>query len=128
MSIRERVRAAGHRLRRDAHALWIAARDPRTPLMAKLVGGFVAAYAFSPIDLIPDFVPVLGWLDDLIIVPFGIWLAMRLVPAPLWAEHLAAAEVATARPISTAGAVIVGFLWLLIIASVAGSIWAMRYW
>lgn len=128
MGIRDRARSFAHRLRRDAHALWIAARDPRTPLAAKIVGGMVAAYAFSPIDLIPDFVPVLGWVDDLIIIPAGIWLAMKLIPAPLFAEHRARAEVETQRPISNAGAVLVVMLWLLIIASVAGSIWLMRYW
>ena len=59
-------------IKRDVVALWIAARDPRVPLTAKLVAGTVAAYALSPIDLIPDFIPVLGYLDDIIIVPLGI--------------------------------------------------------
>ena len=73
-------------LKRDVIALWLAARDPRVPLAAKLVAGAVAAYALSPIDLIPDFIPVLGYLDDLLIVPAGIWLALRLIPAELMAE------------------------------------------
>jgi uncharacterized membrane protein YkvA (DUF1232 family) len=128
MTISERMRATGHRLRRDSHALWLAARDPRTPLPAKLIAGFVAAYALSPIDLIPDFVPVIGWLDDLLIVPAGLWLAMRLVPAPLVAEFRARAEIETSRPISRGGAVIVIMLWLIALASVAGSIWLWRYW
>ncbi|WP_372706567.1 YkvA family protein [Brevundimonas sp.] len=67
-------------------ALWIAARDPRTPLAAKIIAGAVAAYALSPIDLIPDFIPVLGYLDDLLIVPLGIWIAVRLIPATLLAN------------------------------------------
>lgn len=70
-------------IKRDVLALWIAARDPRTPVLAKITAAAVAAYALSPIDLIPDFVPVLGYLDDLLIVPFGIILAARLVPPSL---------------------------------------------
>lgn len=75
--------------------MWVAARDARTPIPAELVAGAVAAYAFSPIDLIPDFIPVFGYLDDLVIVPLGIMLAVRLIPAPLSAEFRAAA---TDRP------------------------------
>ncbi|RWX32769.1 DUF1232 domain-containing protein, partial [Rhizobium leguminosarum] len=68
-------------LKRDIVALWLAARDPRVPWHAKVVAGAVAAYALSPIDLIPDFIPILGYLDDLLILPLGIMLAIRLVPA-----------------------------------------------
>ncbi len=67
-------------IKRDVHALWIAARDPRTPISAKIAAGAVAAYALSPIDLIPDVIPVLGMLDDLMIVPLGILLAVRWCP------------------------------------------------
>jgi uncharacterized membrane protein YkvA (DUF1232 family) len=84
-------------------ALWIAARDPRTPLLAKLLAGFVAAYALSPIDLIPDFIPVLGYLDDLLIVPAGIWLAVRQVPPALMAEFREQAD-SRARPRSRVAA------------------------
>src|SRR5262245_30659667 len=70
-------------IKTDVVARWLAARDPRTPWYAKAVAGLVAAYALSPIDLIPDFIPVLGYLDDLLIVPAGILLAVRLVPADL---------------------------------------------
>ena len=73
-------------LKRDVVALWIAARDPRVPWYAKVLAGAVAAYALSPIDLIPDFIPVLGYLDDVLIVPAGIWLVVRLIPPPLMAE------------------------------------------
>ena len=76
-----RVRNWARRLKRDVVALWLAARDPRVPLPAKLLAGAVAAYALSPIDLIHDFIPVIGYLDDLLIVPAGIWLALRLIPA-----------------------------------------------
>ena len=73
-------------LRRDIAALWLAARDPRVPWLAKATAAAVAAYALSPIDLIPDFVPVLGYLDDLVIVPLGILLAVKLVPLEIMAE------------------------------------------
>ncbi|MFN7173293.1 MAG: YkvA family protein [Thermaurantiacus tibetensis] len=114
------------RLARDAHLLWLAARDPRTPVAAKLLGGLAAAYALSPVDLIPDVVPVLGLLDDLVIVPLGLGLALRLVPRPLAAEFRAAADAAAARPVSRAGAWIVGGLWLggLVILQLV----LLRYW
>ncbi len=89
------------------------------PWLAKAVALLVTAYAFSPIDLIPDFVPVLGYLDDLVIVPLGIWLAVRLIPREILAEHRAAAELATARPVSRIGAVAIVSVWLLL-AAVAG--------
>ena len=100
------------RLKRDAVALWLAARDPRVPRLAKLVAGAVAAYALSPIDLIPDFIPVLGYLDDLLIVPAGIWLAVRLVPAGLLAELRDEAERRAARPVSYAAAAAILLAWL----------------
>jgi uncharacterized membrane protein YkvA (DUF1232 family) len=128
MSIMDRLARVSHRLRRDAHMLWIAARDPRTPLAAKLVGGFVAAYALSPIDLIPDMVPVLGLLDELIIVPIGLALAIRLTPAPLMAEFRAQADVAVERPVSRLGAAIVIGLWVMIATFLALQLWALRYW
>src|SRR6478672_4265846 len=87
-------------LRRDVHALYLAARDPRVPWYAKALAIAVAAYATSPIDLIPDFIPVLGYLDDLIIVPLGLALAIRLVPPHVLEECRARAreELAGARP------------------------------
>lgn len=100
-------------------ALWIAARDPRTPLAAKLVAGAVAAYALSPIDLIPDFIPVLGLLDDLLIVPGGIWLALRLIPENLIGEFRARAAELAGRPRSLTGAFFIGVLWLLALAAAA---------
>ena len=86
-SIVERLKVWARALKRDVLALYRSARDPRVPWYAKAVAGLVAAYALSPIDLIPDFVPVLGYLDDLLIVPAGIWLAIRLIPADVLAEH-----------------------------------------
>src|SRR5205085_7778341 len=100
------------RLQRDVVALWLAARDPRTPWSARALAAFVAAYALSPIDLIPDFIPVLGYLDDLLIVPAGIWLAVRLVPPALMAEFRERAE-SRAKPCSYVGAAVIIILWLL---------------
>ena len=97
-------------LKRDVVALWLAARDPRTPALAKVVAGLTAAYALSPIDLIPDFIPVLGYLDDLLIVPAGIWLALRLIPPQLMAALRAEAELRD-TPRSFAGAVAVVAIW-----------------
>ena len=102
-------------LKRDVVALWLAARDPRTPLVAKAVAGATAAYALSPIDLVPDFIPVLGYLDDLVIIPVGIWLAVRLVPPGLMAEFRVTAEKRS-KPRSLAGAAAVVGLWLLTLA------------
>jgi uncharacterized membrane protein YkvA (DUF1232 family) len=99
-------------IKRDVVALWIAARDQRTPLVAKLLAGAVAAYALSPIDLIPDFVPVLGYLDGLLIVPLGIICAVRLVPPHLMAEFRAAARVREKRPMSRVGAAAIVTVWL----------------
>ena len=100
-------------LKTEIVALWLAARDSRTPLAAKLVAGGVAAYALSPIDLIPDFIPVLGLLDDLLIVPAGIWLARRMIPEALLAEMRARAADMP-RPQSNVGLALVIALWLLV--------------
>lgn len=108
----ERAKSWARRIRRDVVALWIAARDPRTPLAAKLLAAAVAAYALSPIDLIPDFVPVLGYLDDIIIVPLGILLAVRMIPATLMAEFRHAAALRSERPVSRAGLAVVAALWV----------------
>src|ERR1700740_922850 len=92
-------------IKRDSHAIYLASRDPRVPWYAKALAIAVAAYALSPIDLIPDFVPVIGYLDDLLIVPAGIALAVRLIPPAIMAEHRALAIAAQDRPVSRAAAV-----------------------
>lgn len=107
-------------IKRDVVALWIAARDPRTPVLAKITAAAVAAYALSPIDLIPDFVPVLGYLDDLLIVPFGIILASRLVPPSLMIEFRTSAAQREERIVSKAGLAIVVTIWLL---ATGASVW-----
>lgn len=110
-----------HRIRTEAHAVWLAARDPRTPLAAKLVGLAVAAYALSPIDLIPDFIPVIGLLDDALLIPLGVWLFEKLVPPALMAEHRARAAIETERPVSRIGILIVIAIWVF----VAWLIWSV---
>lgn len=120
----DRLRAWARDLKRDAVALQLAAVDARTPLHAKLVAGATAAYALSPIDLIPDFVPVLGLLDDLIIVPLGLWLAIRLIPPPLMAEFRAEAGRRTGSK-SLAGLMLVIGVWIAI-AAIAGALIARR--
>ena len=116
--MRARIRRWAQSLKRDVVALWLAARDPRVPWNAKAVAAAVAAYALSPIDLIPDFVPVLGYLDDLLIVPLGIAFAVWLIPPPVMAD-LRARAVDRLAPTSTAGLIAVIVLWLAAIA-VAG--------
>lgn len=107
----DRLKTWARILKRDVVALWLAARDPRVPWYAKATAAAVAAYALSPVDLIPDFIPILGYLDDLLIVPLGVALAIRLVPAPVMAELRMRALTQT-RPSSRAGLVVVVLIWL----------------
>jgi uncharacterized membrane protein YkvA (DUF1232 family) len=108
------LKAWARSLRRDTHAVWLAARDPRTPWFAKAVALAVAGYALSPIDLIPDFIPILGYLDDLILLPAGLWLVLRMIPPDVLAEHRATAAAAADRPMSWAGALIVIGVWIVV--------------
>lgn len=117
-----RLRRWARAVKRDLLALHLAARDPRVPLHAKLAAALVAAYAFSPIDLIPDFVPVLGYLDDVVIVSLGVLLALRLIPPALLAEHRAAAAMA-ARPVSRKAAAVIVASWIAAAALVAWWLW-----
>ena len=112
VSLRERAR----RLKTETYALIIAYRDPRTPWFARVWTALVVAYAFSPIDLIPDFVPMLGYLDDVILVPMGIVIALRLIPAGVLDDARTAAHQqveAGERPFGTAGAILVVAIWLI---------------
>jgi uncharacterized membrane protein YkvA (DUF1232 family) len=106
---RDRVRA----LKQDVVAIALAVRDPRVPWYAKAVGVCVVAYALSPIDLIPDFIPVLGLLDDLVLVPLGLLLVVRLIPADILAEHRKAAAAVAEGPVGRAGAAAVIAIWVL---------------
>ena len=111
-------------VKRDVHALWLAGRDPRVPWYAKAFALLIGAYALSPIDLIPDFVPILGYLDELVLLPPAILLAVKLVPPELMAEHRAAAARAEGRPVSRAGAAMIVALWLLTATALAWWFWS----
>jgi uncharacterized membrane protein YkvA (DUF1232 family) len=125
-----RLRRWAQQVKRDAVTLWFAARHPATPWPAKALGLFVVAYALSPIDLIPDFIPLLGYLDDLLLLPGLIWLALRLLPAPVLLECRVHADAwlrdGGRRPASRIGALLVVALWLT--ASWALWHWALRPW
>lgn len=100
-------------IKRDVHAVWLASRDPRTPWFAKALALGVAAYAASPIDLIPDFIPVLGYVDDIVIVPLGIWLVVKLIPPEIMNEHREIAAKATERPVSRMAAGVFIAIWIV---------------
>ena len=118
---RERAR----KLRQDVVAVALAMRDPRVPWYARALGACIVAYALSPIDLIPDFIPVIGYLDDLVLVPLGLLLILRLIPAEVLAEYRAAAAEIAERPVSYAGAAAVILVWLLSLALAA--YWMHRF-
>jgi uncharacterized membrane protein YkvA (DUF1232 family) len=117
-----RLAAWARTIRRDVRAIYLASRDPRTPWYAKALAISVAAYALSPIDLIPDFIPVLGQLDDIVILPLGIWLVVRMIPPDVMNEHRAAAILNEQDPRSMAGAVAI---WILL---AAGAGWLAYCW
>jgi uncharacterized membrane protein YkvA (DUF1232 family) len=100
-------------IRRDAVALYFAARDPRVPCPVKILAVAIAAYALSPIDLIPDVIPVLGYLDEIILLPLAIAGITRLIPPAIMAEHRARAEALATRPVSRAAAVIIVAIWII---------------
>lgn len=123
MNLFQRIKSWARSIKRDVVAVWIAARDPRVSWYTKALAAAVAAYALSPIDLIPDFIPVLGYLDDLLIVPAGIVLVVRLIPAELMAEFRAEAAERMSRPTSRIGAIVIVSLW---VAGLALVIWWLR--
>lgn len=114
MSLTARWRARARRLGLDAYTLYLACQDPRTPWIAKAVAASLVAYAFSPIDLIPDFIPVLGYLDEMVLLPLGVLLVSRMIPATVMADCRERAEhsLATGRPVSWLGAAIVLTAWI----------------
>ncbi len=112
-------RTRAQALKREVIAVYLAARDPRTPWYAKALIFLIVAYMFSPIDLIPDFIPVLGYLDDLLIVPSGIWLAIRLIPVEVMAEARAmAATEGVDRNVGKIGAVIIILVWIIVLVGI----------
>ena len=112
-------------LKRQALVVYFAARDPRTPLFPRLLALAIAAYALSPIDLIPDFIPVLGYLDDVIVVPLGVWLVLRMMPADVIVDARAKAEAAAERPASRAMAVAVVVAWAIALGWLGAWMWRM---
>jgi len=121
----------GHRgpqeLRTEVFALYLANKDPRTPRYAEIIAACVAAYAFSPIDLIPDPIPVLGYLDDILILSFGIALAIKLIPPAVMEDsrRRATEVIASGRVVSRAGAVLVIGIWLVV--ALLATAWARRF-
>lgn len=112
----EKFRAFARNIRVETYALYLAARDSRTPLFAKIITMGIVAYAFSPIDLIPDFIPVLGYLDDLVLIPLGLMLAIKLIPAPVLVEcRIKAKNVAqNGKPVSRTAGIVVVVIWLFL--------------
>ncbi len=118
-----RLKDRARTLKREAYALYIATRDPRVPWYAKR-SGLIVAHTFSPIDLIPDFIPVLGYLDDLVITPLGIVVALKMIPPAVMVEARQQAEelLRQGKPVSRAGAIMVIVVWLVIIIAIVWSI------
>jgi uncharacterized membrane protein YkvA (DUF1232 family) len=121
----EFLRGWARRIKRDALTVYFAARHPGTPWLVRMLALGVAAYALSPIDLIPDFVPVLGYLDDLLLVPLGVMLVVRLLPATVLDESRARASAAVDRPISRWAAAVIIALWA---AAIGWTAWFGYHW
>jgi uncharacterized membrane protein YkvA (DUF1232 family) len=109
----DRLRNWARAIKRDVVALYFAVRDPRVSWWAKAFGVVVVGYALSPIDLIPDFIPVLGYLDDVILVPLGVLLVVKMIPAEVMAEHRARAAALEGRPVSRVAAAVIVAIWAL---------------
>lgn len=113
MGIIDRLRQRARQLKRDALALYLACRDPRTPWFAGLFAGVIVAYALSPIDLILDFIPVLGYLDDLIIVPLGLMIAIKMIPASVMEDCRERARLIMERPNSRMVVGVIVGIWII---------------
>ena len=116
MTIGEQLKAWARRIKRDGVTLWFAGKHPATPWYAKALGLFVVAYALSPIDLIPDFIPVLGYVDDILLLPGLIWLTIRLLPADVLVDCRNQADewmrTQGSKPSSRIGAILIVLLWI----------------
>jgi len=125
-----RWRRVARQLKAETLSLYFAIRDPRTPWYARLAGALVVAYAISPLDLIPDFVPVLGYLDDVILVPLGVWLTLELIPRHVIADSRARAQAAADehRPVSWAAAAVIVLVWLAALALTALAVARLFHW
>ena len=129
MTLLADLKQRARRLKAEAFALYLAARDPRTPWYAKLLAAGIVAYAFSPIDLIPDFVPILGYLDDLILIPMGIALAIKLVPHQVLAECRVRAqeEIRKGKPVSRAAGAAIIAVWVVLAGLCIYWAWALPF-
>ena len=115
----DQLKTRARALQKEAYAIYLAARDPRTPWYVRALIFFVVAHTFSPIDLIPDFIPVLGYLDDLIITPAGIWLAVRLIPSEVLTEARAKAATYTVdSSVGKVGATIIIVVWITVLVAI----------
>lgn len=114
----DRWKERAKKIQTETYAVYLAYRDPRVPWYARLFAACVVAYAFSPIDLIPDFIPVLGYLDDLVLVPLGIVLALKMIPQPVMAECRQKAQevMAQGKPVNRVAAAVIVSAWLLLAA------------
>lgn len=119
----EKLKGWARTLKAEIAILAAAIRDPRTPWYAKVLGAIVVAYAVSPIDLIPDFIPVLGFVDDLILLPIGLWAVRRMIPAAVLDEHRAAVADGARLAPSYAAAVVVVLLWIVGLALAVWWLW-----
>ncbi|WP_010490683.1 MULTISPECIES: YkvA family protein [Pseudomonas] len=119
-NVLQRVRGWAKALKRQVMMLWFSYRHPQTPWLPKVVAIIVVAYALSPIDLIPDFIPILGYLDDVILLPLGIWIVIKLMPAAVLEEcrqlTLAWEKTQQPRPVSRVAAIVIILLWLALLA------------
>jgi uncharacterized membrane protein YkvA (DUF1232 family) len=122
-----RLRHRARLLKAELYALYLAMRDPRVPPAARIVVACVVGYAFSPIDLIPDFVPILGYLDDLLLLPLGIAFALKLIPPDIMAEcrERATAVVDRSRPTNHIAAIVIVGIWLVLIVTI--TLWVLRF-
>ena len=114
MSVLASLKAQAKQLKQHTLTVYFAARDPRTPIFVRVLALLVAAYALSPIDLIPDFIPVIGYLDDLLLVPLGLALVVRLTPPEVLESARAQAQQAASRPVSYTAAAFFVALWLIV--------------
>ena len=106
------LRAIVHNIRVQGHTVWLCARDPELGWPLRILALAIAGYALSPVDLIPDFIPVIGLLDDAVLIPAGIWLFCKLAPPEIYARNLHLAQAASTRPVSKAAAVVIISLWI----------------
>ena len=120
-----RWKAWAAQIRLEAHALYLAARHPRTPWYAKALAVGIAAYALSPVDLIPDFIPILGLLDEALLLPIAIVGVLKLIPADVMMTCRANAAMAADRPVSWTAATVVALIWF---SSLFGAGWLAYHW